>query len=221
VARLDRRAWIALQSGIWRSDISALTSGRLRKGGGAPMEKEDIDSIDLLGFRVDPATQGADFYTLMVFAEKTHAITLEGQIVFFASPVLAPAAYQLFSDDIKRIAPVPTEAVMIFDLPGTLHLVRHERQDDTATILNSLNTLLDLVYASELTIPEAYRRTLFKFADHLTFSKEYGSYLSEHSIDRADIVNAIFWCVGAVVGSSTLLSPQDLESCNDIERCSG
>ena len=49
------------------------------------------------------------------------------------------------------------------------------------------------------------KNLLWKFADHLTFEKEFGQYLISNSISRESLIDALIWCLGAIASRSKVL----------------
>lgn len=133
------------------------------------------------------------------------ALTIGKDLAFFTKPGQAKKAFKLFSKEIRRSFPVPAEPALIVDLAAVLFLIENETFDDSAVILNCLNTIFDLLPSAGKKLSEERKNLLWKFADHLTFEKEFGQYLAANSISRESIIDALTWCVGAIVTKSKIL----------------
>ncbi|MEG3896548.1 MULTISPECIES: hypothetical protein [unclassified Microcoleus] len=129
-----------------------------------------------------------------------------GQLVFFTRPELAINALQLCDIDVSKLGKPPTQIDAICDIAETLYLLDAEDIDESGTMLNCLNALLNLVKATLTPMPTEYKQVLYALADNLNIEKEFASFLAEEDIQRSEIVNAILWCVGAITAKSRLLT---------------
>src|SRR5438128_2144770 len=90
-----------------------------------------IDGISLVGFRLNPDSQGPDLFTLIAYGERDFPIQDDGQIIFFSEPALASQAYERFTEDIKGVSPPPSEVDLVCDVAGALHLIEVEARDES------------------------------------------------------------------------------------------
>ena len=168
------------------------------------------EALYLIGFCLRPDEDEADVWILMTSGgELDRPIVAEKKIVFFTTPALALSALTLAEDDLKRLALAPEEEALICDVPGMLDLIETEHVDETATILNCLNTFFDLLRAVKQPLPPDYKRILYAFANHLTFHQEFGTFLAAQQIDRAALREAVEWCLETIFARSKLLSLQN------------
>ena len=165
------------------------------------------DTLWLIGFYLDPDAERPDIYTLFRPGDEDKPLVSGGYVVFFSELALAPKAAELC--DVQITTPVSLFAEDV-DLEcyvaESLYLINSQDTDSSATIVNFLNTLFDLVKATQLPMPAEYKRVLYAFADHLTFNREFSTFFAQQSISRSMITNAILWCIGAVVAKSKLLT---------------
>jgi hypothetical protein len=69
-----------------------------------------------------------------------------------------------------------------------------------------VNVLLDLVKAAGIKLEDRRRQALFAIADYCTFNKDLTKYLEEEGdYSSRELVDAVLWCVGAVVVKSKIL----------------
>jgi hypothetical protein len=162
--------------------------------------------IELIGFRLDVDSEGQpDLYTLYVDADRP--IVSDQSIVFFADPRQACQAVERDDDDeVRRLAP-PHDLAVVYDVPLALYRLAHQSFDPDSVILNCLNVLFDLVKATGLPPVGAVKDELYPLADHLTFDREDGSYLDAAPKRRGRVIDAVLWCIGAVVSHATVLRP--------------
>lgn len=166
---------------------------------------ENPETLYLFGFRIDPDKEDPEIYTLFIYGEQERPLVADGYIVFFSRPELALSALKLCEIDTSQLGMPPAEVALVCDIAETLHLIRYKDIDESATILNCLNTVFDLVKAILLPLPNDYKQVLYSFADHLTFEQEFASFFTQNEIQRSMIENAILWCMGAVMSKAKLL----------------
>jgi len=54
-------------------------------------------------------------------------------------------------------------------------------------------------------MPDKYRASLEKLADHLTFNKRLSDFLEQNGLDRNEIVDAIYWSIGMIMYNATFI----------------
>jgi hypothetical protein len=160
----------------------------------------------LIGFRLNPDNESPELYTLIISEDDDYKPLLaSGCILFFSKPELAADALKSSQQKNTKIYNVPKNIELVVDVAETLYLLESEDIDLTATILNCLNTLDDLIKAIKLTVPEHYKNILYKLADHLTFNQEYSSFFSKQNISRSSAIDEILWCLGTITIKSKIL----------------
>ena len=168
-------------------------------------EQSEIDGVSLIAFRINPDSEAPEFYTLLVSREKDTALMVDDDLAFFIEFEHKQQAFELLEEQIKQDFPVPDEVDLVADLAATLYLIENETLDDSAIILNCLNTIFDLLYTINTNLSDERKNLLWKFADHLTFEKEFGQYLISNSISRESLIDALIWCLGAIASRSKVL----------------
>lgn len=167
------------------------------------------EMLYLIGFHRNLDSKEIDLYTLMTFGgDENQPIMVDGCILFFDEPELASAALELVNTHMKRFGPPPDEIAAIYDISEMLQLIQTEDIDETATIVDCLNVFDDLLKAIKQPLPPDYKRMLYAVADHLTFHREFGTFLAEHQIDRVELRKAVEWCLETIFSRSKLLSLQ-------------
>lgn len=186
-----------------------------------PIISVNDEALYLVGFCLSANKQESDLWTLITSGgDIDRPIVADSKIIFFNDPELAPAALELADNNLKQLGPAPQEVVLVCDIPEMLRLVNTENVDETATILNCLNTFFDLLEAVKQSLTPDYKRILYAFADHLTFHREFGAFLEEQHIDRTMLREAIEWCIETIFSRSKFLSLQnwDQESRRNIPK---
>ena len=169
------------------------------------VQPSEINGISLVGFRLSPESENPDWYTLFTYGQKDIPVKDNDQVVFFKSLDLVDRAYALFDDNIKGLFPPPLELDLICDVAEILYIINNEDRDESATIVNGLNTIFDLLKATQMNLPSEYKEILYRFADHLTFNREFAAYLNQNAVTREAITNAIIWGIGAITIRSRIL----------------
>jgi hypothetical protein len=154
----------------------------------------------LVGVRLDPNFPSPDFYTVLRDEPADWPILYEGQIIFFHKPEEAQEALDFYLHHLG-LPPgtVPTEPDVILDFAQALYLLSTESRDEACCVLNVVNTLLDMLQAAAVKLPAKYRADLHRIADHLTFNKEFGSFLQDRQPGRAEVIEALQWALGGVM----------------------
>jgi hypothetical protein len=72
--------------------------------------------------------------------------------------------------------------------------------------LSVVNVLLDLVRTTGVKLDDRRKQALYAIADYCTFSKDLTKYLEEEGdYSSRELVDAVLWCVGAIVVKSRIV----------------
>jgi hypothetical protein len=92
------------------------------------------------------------------------------------------------------------------DIAQALHHLSAGGIDTSASVVDAVNVLLDLVKACDTKMVDSRRRALYAIADYTTKSKDLTKYLEEDGDHSSrELVDAVLWCVGAVVVKARIL----------------
>lgn len=165
------------------------------------------EDLFLVGFRIDPAAEGVQFYTLFAFGgENERPLTTVGdRIVFFPRLALARAALEISDPTMQALGTPPRELDMLCDVAQTMYLVNSEESDPERVILDCLEVMDDLVRATRLSIPRLYQEALRDLMEHLLHTPSYGEFLRDHG-SRERVEDALLWCVGAVTMKAKMVT---------------
>ena len=171
---------------------------------------ENYEEVFLVGVRLQPHSNESDLYALVLYYEvargdKNRPLTSEGRIAFFRDTAHANRALGLGDAAFRKYGNAPVEVAIVYDLPKVLETVRGGEVDEDASVLNLLNELADFVVATGHAMPEPYQQMLARFADWLTFNRNFSTFFTEHRIERSEIMNALLWSVGAVAAQAVLV----------------
>jgi len=163
------------------------------------------EELVLVGLRLDPRHEGAQFYTLLaVGGDNERPITADDRIVFFLRPELAAKALALDAG-LAKLGPAPQEMETFCDLAQTLHLVNSQDADPEGVILECLLIFDDLVRATRLHMPDRYQGLLTELAARLTERAALRDILRNHAL-REHVEDALLWCIGAIAAKSQMLA---------------
>jgi len=141
-----------------------------------------------------------DFFFLEIIGDKDSPIRFNGRIVTFDDEKLCRSALSMIGELLPEKVKAEHKYDFICDIPRAMTLITEQEIDSGATVLNCLNTLLDVIATGPFDLPDEYR-VLRSLADRLTFKEEFGEFKQIESLLR----NALLWCAGATVSDLTLI----------------
>jgi hypothetical protein len=164
------------------------------------------DALYLVGFRLDPAVEGPQLYTLFVLeSENDRPLARENRVLFFADPRRAPDALKLADNDFARFPVIPDELEILCDVAQALYIANAENEDRDGVLLECIALFDDLIRATEINVPAQYMAVLSAVSERLASNHEFASMLAETGLDRETLEDALMWCVGAVTVKCTFL----------------
>jgi hypothetical protein len=169
-----------------------------------PFPPPDLqEALYIVGFRLDPDFDGAQFYTLVALeGENERPLMADGRIVFFANHADAKRALALGDDAIKRLGLPSVELEMLCDLAQALYVANAEDSDSDGALMDAIACMDDLLRAIQISVPAEYMATLSAIAGRLSETQEFGSWIKDQGLDRERIEDALLWCIGAVASKS-------------------
>lgn len=171
------------------------------------LQQKTPEDLFLVGFRIDPAVDGPQFYTLFALGgENERPITTVGdRIVFFTRPGFAKKALAIGDPTMQALGDPPEELEMLCDVAQALYLVNSEGADPDHIVRDCLEMLDDLVRATRLSMPPSYQEALSDLMEHLVKTPMFGEHLRDHNT-RERVEDAFLWCVGAVTMKSKMVT---------------
>jgi hypothetical protein len=164
------------------------------------------EALYLVGFRLDPETEGPQFYTLFVLeSDNDRPLVSNGRVVFFARPEQASAALKLSTNDMARLGPAPRELEIFCDVADALHIANSQDEDVDGVLLEAIALFDDLIRAIQINVPAQYMSVLSALSERLAADPEFATMLADTGLDRETIEDAIMWCVGAVAVKSRFI----------------
>jgi hypothetical protein len=160
----------------------------------------------LLAVSLDPDRSTPELYGLIYEGETEVPLMVDDRIVFFTDPGRAHDLIQghgapLVADHVDIATPF-----FWCDVAQALHFLSVGGFDDGASVLDAVNVLLDLVKATGVKMDARRQQALRSIADYCTFNKDLTKYLEEEGdYSSRELVDAVLWCVGAVVVKSRIL----------------
>jgi hypothetical protein len=158
----------------------------------------------LIGFRMDPAAEGPQFYTLIGSeGESERPITCGDRVLFFRKPTAAGKALAASDNGFRDVRPVPAELELLCDVGEALHVANQEEEDGDGLLFELIAVFDDLLRAVKLTPPAEHSAVLAAVAGRLSESQEFASFLAASELTREKLEDALLWCVGAVAVKSS------------------
>jgi hypothetical protein len=158
----------------------------------------------LIGFRVDPAVAGPQFYTLIGSEGEVERPIMRGdRILFFRRAEDALKALTTSDNGFSDMRPAPTELELLCDVSEALYVANQRNEDADGLLFELIAVFDDLLRAVKLTVPADYTKALAAIAERLGESPEFASFLSASGLTREKLEDALLWCVGAVVVKSS------------------
>lgn len=165
-----------------------------------------VEGLYLVGFRLDPASAGPQFYTIFALDGDNERPSAEaGRILFFTDPSQAAEALRRADPRMRELGPPPTELEMVCDIAEAMHIANASDSDPDGTLLDCIACLDDLVRAAEISAPAETMSILSALSECLMEKQEFASWLQEQGVDRERLEDALMWCVGAVAVKSRFL----------------
>jgi hypothetical protein len=165
-----------------------------------PLDRE----LYLIGFRLDPAAEGPQFYTLIGDeGESERPITRGGRLLLFRRPADGLKALMASDNGFADVRPVPTELEMLCDVSGALYVANAEAADSDGVLFEMIAVFDDLLRAVKLNVPPEHTAVLAAVAERLVEAPEFASLLEKRKLSREKLEDALMWCVGAVAVKSS------------------
>ena len=163
------------------------------------------EELVLVGFRVDAAHEGPQFYTLLaVGGDNERPLAAGGRILFFARPELAANALELDSS-LAQLGPPPQELETFCDVAEALYRVNSQNTDADGVVLDCLLIFDDLVRATKLHMPNRYQGILTELAARLTEGAPLRAFFTNNAL-REHVEDALLWCIGAVTAKARMIT---------------
>jgi hypothetical protein len=163
-----------------------------------------VEGLYLVGFRLDPLSEGPQFYTIFVLEGDNERPSVEnGRVLFFVDPSKAADTLARSDETMRALGAAPTQLEMLCDIADALHIANAAETDEEGTLLDCIACLDDLVRAAQINAPAEYMGVLSALAERLMENPNFGPWLLEQGLDRERIEDALMWCVGALAVKST------------------
>jgi hypothetical protein len=166
--------------------------------------------IYIIGFVIRDDADEPDFYAL-VRGDTDCPLIVDERIVFATSLQTVKHAAALGGRD-WQLGSLPVEPCLVVDVADALYKIESEDQDNTASILNVLNTSLDFAHIFRKDFPPGLKGMLNGFADHLTFHTDLTSFFGQDRERRLAMIDAFLWLLGLILSHSRLLGPNGGEA---------
>lgn len=166
--------------------------------------QESGNTFYVIGLRVDPETEEANFYVVLMYSgDKSIPLLVDNQLAIFQR--LSSVATAISKVDATKSEDDFESLEYGLDFAEALYLFQSEAIDSSATILNLMNLLSDIFDGLRVRVPSEYKDVLNALANHLTFEREFGTFIEQSHITRERCINGTLWCLGAVFANSRII----------------
>jgi hypothetical protein len=163
----------------------------------------------LIGFRLDPAADRPQFYTLIGSEEDQESpITRQDRILFFRRPADALRALAASDNGFRDVRPIPTELELICEVGEALFVANQADADADGVLFELIAVFDDLLRAVKLNVPPEYSAVLSAAAASLGENQELAAFLNTGGVTREKLEDALLWCVGALTVKSSWVGEQ-------------
>jgi len=158
----------------------------------------------LIGFRMDPASNKPQFYTLIGSeGESERPITRLGRILFFRSQKSAAKALAASDNGFRGMRNTPDALEMLCEVGEALHVANQKDWDEDGWLFELIAVFDDLLRAVDLAPPPEYVEVLTAVATRLVETTEFAGFLQQRGMTRERLEDALLWCIGAVAAKSS------------------
>ncbi len=169
--------------------------------------KPVIRELYLIGFRLDPTSEGPQFYTMIGMEDSTEfPITRGGRVLFFRQPEDAQRALAASDNGFRDVRPLPTELELLCDVGEALYVANTQKEDRDGLLFEVIAVFDDLLRAVKLNVPDEYSAVLSSIAARLADTPEFASFLEDNGLSREKLEDALMWCVGAISVKASWIS---------------
>lgn len=184
-----------------RAHAAALRAAAAQTGG-RRTSPEHEPALHLLALRIDPDASQPELLALFRYADVDRPLTCDHRIPFFTRAELGDLAIERAGLRARFPDPAPRDVALTCDIATALYLIVNGDAD--GCIIDCLNTVFDMVAATDLPFPEDHRAELHALADHTTFERDLIACF-DGDASRIDAFDALLWCVGAITFRATVI----------------
>lgn len=128
-------------------------------------------------------------YNLMIYGENDYALKEKNKLLFFHK--FQQAYIFWVKNKLNEKYTLQKKIALTCDIPLALKIIEKNRIDKNSVVLNSINTFDDLFKTLNLKFPLKHRKSLYAFADHLTFKKEINSFFISSGYRREFLIQSL------------------------------
>jgi hypothetical protein len=161
-------------------------------------------TLYLIGFRIEPDICDPQLYTIYVNDDRP--IMFRGRPILFSKMELAQTALAKCDCGAAAFGPAPTDVYAVYDITNAICTLCENDEELHSEVLDLVNVILDFTICLKIKMPDGYREQLELLADHLTFQNNLRTFFSQHNLNRASFVNALYWAIGMIVYNSKIIA---------------
>lgn len=160
----------------------------------------------LLAIGLDPDRSTPELYGVIHEGEVDVPLMSDGRILFFTDPSRAHAIIREHNNGPVADKTDLEKPFFWCDVAQTLYYLSAGGIDTSATVVNAVNVLLTLTTAAGSTMIDSRRKALNAIANYCTMNTDLTAYFeSEGDHSSRELIDAVLWCVGAVVAKARIV----------------
>jgi len=160
--------------------------------------------LHLTGIQLDLQEQDGNLFTVIINHNgDLFPLIVDECILFFTDRSLLPKALDLSGIDAAQY--VYDEQIFTVYYALAIQMLMNSDRDETAIILNMLNTFDDFLIGLKIAIPPEFESEIYSIAKYLTFDKSLSDYFQGSAEARAKVVKSAQWCLGAILSKAKIL----------------
>ena len=163
----------------------------------------------MTGIQLDLQEEDGNLFTVIIDHNgDLSPLIVEERILFFTDRSLLSEGLNLGAIDATQYVYDEEEIFTVY-YALAIELLTNGGRDETAVILNLLNTFDDFLIGLKITIPSEFKSEIYSIANFLTFDKSLSDYFQESTEARARVIKSVQWCLGAILSKAKILQKRE------------
>ncbi|MBV6419586.1 MAG: hypothetical protein DAHOPDDO_00809 [Ignavibacteriaceae bacterium] len=136
-------------------------------------------------------------FNLIVYGDNDYALKEKNKLLFFCE---FQQAYKYWvKNKLSEKYTLQKKIALTCDIPLALKIIEKNKMDKNSVVLNCINTFDDLFKTLNLGFPLRFKKSLYAFADHLTFKKEISSFFTSRGYRRDFLIQGLLRLEGIII----------------------
>lgn len=172
----------------------------------APSDDSDVKCWYVIEVRFSANHKPGELYMAVLVSEKDVALTTEGDVCLFRNYLQAEDVIRTYSTTAEPVEYNVDDIACLCDTVECERIISAGVVDLDAVVVDTINTVLDILRSISVDIPASHKRTLFLLADYSTFDRDLSPFFRETGVTKQDAIDAIRWCATEILEHSRIVS---------------